>query len=488
MCLWLAVMIYLVVMLRASIRMLKTPSRVSIAILALAVMLPQYLPGSPLRYSYAAGLAWPEEWQAESTFYRLWSRADEPLAAGAATRSWLWGPVPFAVANEPYAESPSALRLVEYMDKARMELNDTSVDRQSPWYVTNGLLVTEMVTGRVQTGNNRFEPRAPADVPVAGDAGSPIAPTYATFARLTGAAASAPGKITAQKVAKDGTVTQMSGQGAPTDLKLFGMAAYDAVTKHNIPGVFRDWTAQTGTVLENGRYVQGSLLDPLYVLGRPLTEPYWADVLVAGKQATILVQLFERRALTYNPNNPPEWRVEMANVGRSYFDWRYRGTHLGPAISAEQQRDGTHIRGWNWQPSAPLSIDINLAGGPPTGPVQAKPDAAGRFSVTVPSNPVMEGAVSSGAKVLTTAEGQGTRVAIPVSGKVSGGAMRLEGLVTQVSNLPGGQPSVRLKARDGEEWNLIIASGSSISFNEGDSAPPGVLRPGMAVSVQGVAS
>src|SRR5207249_2197829 len=181
-----------------------------------------------------------------------------------------------------------------------------------------------------------------------------------------------------------GTITQMSGQGAPTDPKLFGMAAYDAVTKHNVPAVFRDWTAQSGTVLENGRYVQGSLLDPLYVLGRPLTEPYWADVLVAGKQTTVLVQLFERRALTYNPNNAPEWRVEMANVGRAYFDWRYKDSRVQPAISAEVQPDGTHVRGWNWQPSTPLSVRLDLAGGSAFAPQTVKPDAAGRFTLLIP--------------------------------------------------------------------------------------------------------
>src|SRR5947207_8762520 len=93
----------------------------------------------PTPSTQAAGLAWAEEWQAESAFYRVWSRADEPVAGSTAARSWMWGPVPFAVANEPYAESPSGLRLVEYLDKARMEVNDTSVDQRSPWYVTTGL-------------------------------------------------------------------------------------------------------------------------------------------------------------------------------------------------------------------------------------------------------------------------------------------------------------------------------------------------------------
>src|SRR5205085_2221786 len=39
------------------------------------------------------------------------------------------------------------------------------------------------------------------------------------------------------------------------------------------------------------------------------------------------VQLFERRVLTYNPANPPATQVEMGNVGRHYYNWRYANLH-----------------------------------------------------------------------------------------------------------------------------------------------------------------
>src|SRR5947209_9436439 len=120
--------------------MLITGSRTKFRILALCLALSQCLQaGSSASLVRAAGLAWPDEWLADSTFYRVWSRADEPVASGAATRSWLWGPAPFAVANEPYAESATGRRLVEYLDKARMEVNDPAADRNSPWFVTTGL-------------------------------------------------------------------------------------------------------------------------------------------------------------------------------------------------------------------------------------------------------------------------------------------------------------------------------------------------------------
>jgi hypothetical protein len=47
------------------------------------------------------------------------------------------------------------------------------------------------------------------------------------------------------------------------------------------------------------------------------------DVTVGGKAAHVLVQLFQRRALTYNPANAPAWQVEMGNIGQHYYQWRY---------------------------------------------------------------------------------------------------------------------------------------------------------------------
>src|SRR5829696_2129805 len=156
--------------------------------LALFLLLGGLAPDGTRGYAFQTANAWPEVWQADSAFYRVWARADEPVASGAAQRSWVWGPVPFAVANEEYAESPTGKRLVEYLDKARMEVNDPSSDRSAPWFVTTGLLVVEMATGQVQTGNSRFEAHPAADIPVAGDAGSTGAATYSDFGALMGAA------------------------------------------------------------------------------------------------------------------------------------------------------------------------------------------------------------------------------------------------------------------------------------------------------------
>lgn len=62
-----------------------------------------------------------------------------------------------------------------------MEVNDPAADPESIWYVTNGLLVREMITGQVQVGDDAFEPREPSALNVAGDLDDPNGPTYATF-------------------------------------------------------------------------------------------------------------------------------------------------------------------------------------------------------------------------------------------------------------------------------------------------------------------
>ena len=77
----------------------------------------------------------------------------------------------------------SGQRQVQYFDKARMEINEPGGDSSSRFYVTNGLLVVELIGGRVQTGDQQFEPtpRPPSDYPVAGDIDSPDALTYASL-------------------------------------------------------------------------------------------------------------------------------------------------------------------------------------------------------------------------------------------------------------------------------------------------------------------
>src|SRR5215831_10803000 len=87
-------------------------------------------------------------------------------AAGEAVVPNFWGPVALAHdgQQEPYVEAPGGQRLVQYFDKARMELTNPATNT-----VTNGLLATELITGNRQLGDNTFQQLTPAGVPVAGD-------------------------------------------------------------------------------------------------------------------------------------------------------------------------------------------------------------------------------------------------------------------------------------------------------------------------------
>ena len=58
------------------------------------------------------------------------------------------------------------------------------------------------------------------------------------------------------------------------------------------------------------------------VFGYAVTEPFWVSTKVAGAQRTVLVQLFQRRVLTYNPALSG-LKVEMGNLGQHYYKWRY---------------------------------------------------------------------------------------------------------------------------------------------------------------------
>jgi hypothetical protein len=433
--------------------------------------------------------AWPGEWQADSAFSGVWARADGPVAMRAVARSWLWGPVPFAVANEHYAESLTGRRLVEYVDKGRMEINDPALDREGQWFVTSGLLVNELVSGQVQVGNSQFEQREPGTVPVAGDAASPGAPTYATFGQHLTPAARHDGGLAQQHMSGDGTVTPLAAIISPEQAKLYTYKYYDDTSKHNVPAVFYDWARQSGMVLEDGRLFQAPLLDPLYVLGRPITEAYWIDVLVNGAPVSVLVQLYERRALTYNPANPPEWRVEMANVGRAYYDWRYKDRPVEPAIATTVNPDGLVVKGWNWPQGSVVSVQADLAGNPTalSGPQEVVSDQAGRFSVTLPLSEQLQSALLAGANVSARATAQQVSAALPVAGKASLGSVQLEGTIIE-TGMGQGTQELRLRARDGKEWVLAVRADAEVLYSEGSAAPADAIRSGMAISVEGTLS
>lgn len=264
-------------------------------------------------------------------FLKVWERTDYPVATGQVTRSWYWGPAPFQLTEEAYAQTPGGQRLVHYFDKGRMEITQPGVDLESRWYISNGLLVKEMVSGALQLGDNTFEPRQPALLPISGDSLNPLSPTYATFGNLTTRRPAVTGAVT----------TQLSANGELSEAadlaKRFPSTApayYEPTLGHNIPTVFWRFLNQRGPVMKDRQLVQDVLEDWLFSFGLPLTEAYWTRSVIGGVEREVLVQLFERRVLTYTPANAPGYEVETGNVGRHYYAWRYGGaTSSAPAYS-----------------------------------------------------------------------------------------------------------------------------------------------------------
>lgn len=254
-------------------------------------------------------------------FQRVWQRQDLPVARGVANRSWTWGPGPNTeVVSEPYRETPGGYREVQYYDKSRMEVNDPTADPNATWYVTNGLLPIEMMTGRLQLGNDSFEYRGPAYISALGDPG--YFPTYTNLMRVY----QNPGQVRESDLGKPATGF-LNPDGSITG---FNDYAQDPATilvrgenNHGVAKAFVDFQNQRGLVYEDGSYIRDRVYDPLFVFGLPVTGAYWVKTRVGGVERPILFQVFERRVLTYNPANPPEWRVEMGNVGQHYHWWRY---------------------------------------------------------------------------------------------------------------------------------------------------------------------
>lgn len=345
-----------------------------------------------------------------NTFYQYWQTADYPVVIGAVTRGFTWGPEPFFGTTEPYAEAPGGMRQVEYLDKARMEITRPDLNKNNPYFVTNGLVVKEMVTGLLQQGDFAFSQRFPAyDVPVAGDPFeiNPDAPTYASFYALNsfyttqpptsttgitatvtptttpvtgvtpsatpGVTPTAPVTVTIGSAPRnvgrpfrqllsqptshalaDGTpdvqvpadtdsgllVRQPDRTNEPVTATLarngtVGVNSllgqldgahyvfWEGTLGHNIPGVFWDYLNQSGPVFDGKKLVSGKVFDWVQTMGYPITDAYWVRTNVGGIQRDVMVQLYERRILTYTPTNPVEFRVEMGNVGQHYYKWRY---------------------------------------------------------------------------------------------------------------------------------------------------------------------
>ncbi|MGI8687719.1 MAG: hypothetical protein ACR2M3_03985 [Thermomicrobiales bacterium] len=225
-----------------------------------------------------------------------------------------WGPLDHATDGmiEAYAEGtagpicqptqPCPLylvrgkRLVQYFDKGRMELTTPGAS------VTSGLLVKEMISGRMQVGDTAFETRAPARISVAGDLDN-LFPLYSDLTTPLPPQPLAGGAPVQTELTPNGP---QAAANLPQDAAA-AIATTDSATGFPVPRIFADFRDRVG----------------VQVIGLAVTQPFWVQVKVAGVQRRVLMQAFERRVLTYNAANPDPFKVEFGNVGQHYYRWRY---------------------------------------------------------------------------------------------------------------------------------------------------------------------
>lgn len=260
---------------------------------------------------------------ADPAFAETWSRTDAPVSNGQVSRTYYWGPCTSTPGglSEPLNGAPGNQRTVQYFDKSRMEINEPNGDRTSPWFVTNGLLATELITGRRQIGYTLFETLPASDQAVAGDPGDTLAPSYRALGRVMATPPRALGAVITETIDGSGNTGNNPG------LASYGVVSSDLIpeTNHRLASVFRDFLLSQGPVIEGGQLIDAPLSNPtFFVTGYPTSEAYWARAAIGGVVKDVLIQSFERRVLTYVPSNSPEFRVEMGNIGLHYRAWRYK--------------------------------------------------------------------------------------------------------------------------------------------------------------------
>ncbi len=334
----------------------RLPACIAIACIALIANVPLFVP-----HRVAAPVPF-----ASPAFGAAWSPVDEPVASGAVRRPYLWGEGPSGAGlSEPYRDAPGGTRLVQYFDKARMELTDPARGA-----VTTGLLTRELVTGRIQTGDSpaSIEVRGRGSATaIVGDAAN-RSPTYAQLRdRIDRPQPDATGQTVIDTLVMplgataDGTpVVQTGGMARAADDPNAQLVRFVSETGQTIPQAFWSFMTAGGAALDGGAPADRTpLFDWVPVVGLPISPAWWVTARVGGAPTAVMLQLYERRVLTYTPTNPPGFQVEMGNIGQHYFQYRY--------LSAD----------------APLISDA--AGAGTAAPGKAPSPATGRRATTVPT-------------------------------------------------------------------------------------------------------
>ena len=441
----------------------------------------------------------------DGAFSTTWNRVDRPVEAlSDLGRGYVWGPqVPNsdAVTTESYN---NVSRKVQYFDKARMEINSFTANPGDLFYVTTGLLVKELVTGLRQDGDYIFTPLQPSTVQVAGDpndgSNNAVAPTYASFRNVAtvfndeNSQPDLTGTVITNTIDKAGTVSQIT----PPEQRAF--KAYNQTTHHNIADVFVDYGNITGQVWDGSKFVNDSVMfgNPTYVLGLPITEPYWTRAVVNGTEKDVLVQLFERRVLTYTPSNADPNKVEMGNVGQHYYKWRYQlnsgipqstASSITPTAGTPQTAPISVTFGINLQVAVRDPNGVPMAGQPvtfqtlATGPSGIFPNAATSASVTTDASGIAT------APVFTANNTAGDYVVTASTPNVPGQAVfsltNLAGTPASMAIIAGNPQSIKAKTLAGTHLQVQIrdaysnpVSGVTVTYLAPSSGISGVWATG----------
>ena len=264
----------------------------------------------PVRSSQPSAFADP----AFSRYYARSSGTEQQL---------LWGGGPLVSLVEPFTGAPGNRRLVQYFERGRMEMGDSSATVSTASSISQGLLVREMATGYVQLGYDDFVQGDPAPIALFGSAASSedAALTYADFAEaVTVQVSDRSGELLSDWIAPGGAISQDT---PPVDILAGG---WEPVTGHNIPDVTASWLKTNPFGIE-----------PSDAIGLPISEPYWVQS-GKGDAGVSLVQLFERRVVVYTPDLPLAERFSLTSTGRHYYRWRYgNDPGVDVAVAAEQR-------------------------------------------------------------------------------------------------------------------------------------------------------
>ncbi len=333
---------------------------------------------------------------AHSAFRRVWDRTDSLVASGQVSRTWFWGPEPRAAAQEQYVDAPGGTqtRLVQYFDKSRMEINDPNADPNATFFVTNGLLTIELISGQMQIGDNAFVDRYSAEIPISGDSDDTQAPTYASFLAVSNTRKGdhpQPNRVGQFATSTINKAGQVGDDPTKADVPGTKIAYFEPTTQHNIPDRFWGFLNASGPVSETGQIVNKRLIDPwFYASGLPISDAYWSKVKIQGVLTDVMIQAFERRVLTYVPTNPPGFEVEMGNIGLHYYDWRYKdaGKPTGtPSVEVTTTVTGTLTVAPTTTPPNAGTDTPTVTGTPPTAtPTGTLPTGTPTVTGTPPTN------------------------------------------------------------------------------------------------------